>query len=689
MSERKLETESVARSSPDVVAEQIERLKGLFPEAVSEGKVDFEKLKATLGDVVDDGPERYSFAWAGKRDAVRLLQVPSRATLKPCPEESIDWESTRNLFIEGENLEVLKLLYKSYAGRVKMIYIDPPYNTGNDFVYPDNFADPLDPYLKLTGQKDAEGNLLTSNPETSGRYHSSWLSMMYPRLFVARQLLREDGMIVISIDDYEARNLRLLMDEVFGEENFIVQLVWEKGRKNDAKLFSVGHEYVVVYARSRATLRQIKTVWREEKLGAREIWEEYLRLREKHGPDDAAVETALTEWFRNLPSDHPSKKLARYHRVDRNGPWRDRDISWPGGGGPTYDVLHPITGKPCRVPERGWGFATAEEMQRQIRLGLVQFREDHSEPPFRKAHLKPVPDELPGDDLDGPVDDEEGPDGELAAQVMPSYLYKQSQVAVKYLRELMGAKVFDNPKDHEVLARLISYMTSPTDGDIVLDFFAGSAPTAHAVLDLARSSGGRRSFVLVQLPEPVNTISNSGRNALSSGLKTIADIGKERIRRAIGELKNEANGQEVLFKDREAPEDLGFRVFKLDESNFRQWRGVEDKDGEKYAEEMDLFTDPLLPGWRAEDVLWEVALKEGYGLSSTIEERTGITANRVWRVTDTDRGQSFHVCLDDKLKSASVKVLKLGKEDLFVCRDAALTDEQAANLALTCRLKTI
>ena len=213
MGKRKLKAESVPRTSPDLVSEQIDRLKELFPEAVSEGKVDFDELRATLGEIVDDGPERYSFTWAGKRDAVRLLQVPSRATLKPSPDESINWDVTKNLFIEGENLEVLKLLYKSYAGRVKMIYIDPPYNTGNDFIYTDDFTDPLDQYLAITGQKDADGNLLTSNPETSGRYHSAWLSMMYPRLFVARQMLSEDGVIFVSIDDHEVANLRMVMNE--------------------------------------------------------------------------------------------------------------------------------------------------------------------------------------------------------------------------------------------------------------------------------------------------------------------------------------------------------------------------------------------------------------------------------------------------------------------------------------------
>ncbi|PIP07888.1 MAG: site-specific DNA-methyltransferase, partial [Syntrophobacteraceae bacterium CG23_combo_of_CG06-09_8_20_14_all_50_8] len=231
-------------------------LKNLFPEIVSEGKIDFEKLRLALGDDVDSQAERYNFTWAGKRDAIRMLQTPSRATFIPCKEEFVNFDTSQNIFIEGENLEVLKLLYKPYFGRIKMIYLDPPYNTGNDFVYPDNFADPLDTYLRLTGQKDAEGNLLTSNPETSGRYHSAWLSMMYPRLFLARQLLRDDGVIFVSIDDHEVHNLRMLMNEVFGEENFVDNIIWKKrygGGAKEKHLVSV-HEYILFFAKNKELL---------------------------------------------------------------------------------------------------------------------------------------------------------------------------------------------------------------------------------------------------------------------------------------------------------------------------------------------------------------------------------------------------------------------------------------------------
>jgi len=331
-------TDEITLGSHDVLAERVNILHLEFPEVFTEGKIDFEALRHALGDEVATGRERYGLTWAGKAEAVRKIQTPSEATLMPDREESLEFDSTENLFIEGENLEILKLLQKSYHGRVKMIYIDPPYNTGNEFIYADNFREGIDDYLRYSGQVDAEGLKLSTNTEISGRYHSAWLSMMYPRLFLARNLLREDGVIFVSIDDHEVHNLRHLLDEVFGEENFIAELVWEKGRKNDARFFSVGHEYVAVYARSFATLRETGVVWREPHPGAQGIWEKYIALREKHGADDKAVQKALRAWYGGLPKGHPSKALSRYKWVDEHGPWRDRDISWPGGGGPTDPI---------------------------------------------------------------------------------------------------------------------------------------------------------------------------------------------------------------------------------------------------------------------------------------------------------------------------------------------------------------
>ena len=319
--------EKINLASLDVAADKRRLLRQLFPEAFTEStgaegkpaELDFEKLKAVLGEHVElatPGQERYGLEWPGKRDALKAVQAPSLATLIPAPEESVDWETTQNVFIEGDNLEVLKLLQKSYYGKVKMIYIDPPYNTGNDFVYPDNYAESLDTYLRYTGKIDDQGFKTTTNSKDSGRFHSNWLRMMYPRLYVAKNLLREDGVIFMSIDDNEVSNLRHVCDQIFGEENFLAQVVWEKSRKNDAKFISVGHEYLVCYARSQAYLREKKIIWREEKPGAREIWEKFVELRQKHGMVREKIEKDLSSWFTDLPKSHPSKKWSRYKRVD-------------------------------------------------------------------------------------------------------------------------------------------------------------------------------------------------------------------------------------------------------------------------------------------------------------------------------------------------------------------------------------
>jgi adenine-specific DNA-methyltransferase len=633
MAAGKRKTESVERATPDLVDEQVERLKEIFPECVAEGKVDFERLKATLGEIVDERPERYSFTWAGKRDAIRLLQVPSRATLNPCPKESVDWETTKNVFIEGENLEALKLLYKSYAGRVKMIYIDPPYNTGNDFIYPDNFADPLDTYLKLTGQKDADGNLLTSNPETGGRYHSAWLSMMYPRLFVARQLLNENGVVFVSIDSRELSNLIKLLDELFGEENSLGCLIWRKkeggGMADD--YFATEHEYVVVYRKSDSFM------WQDE---AQEADEADFKRSDDRGQYNLVK---LAKW---------GNTARREDRPSMYFPLTDPD------GKPNY----PVAPDGC---EGRWRMGK-ERIKQLLKDDLIEWvRKDGKWFPYEKIYFDP----------------QKG-----KAVKLRSILYDVGGTAAgsNELTGLFGKKdVFENPKPTALIKSFARWNLG--DGELLLDFFAGSCTAAQAVLDLNREDPGNRRFVVVQLPEPTSEDSPAHK----AGHDTIAEIAKERIRRVIKKLKDEAKGKKSLFKDRETPEDLGFRVFKLAESNYRQWRGVGERDGEMYAKEMDLFTDPLLPGWKPEDVIWEVALKEGYGLSSTVEEVQGIKGNRVWQVADHDRGQSFRICLDDKLKDATVVALKLSKDHLFVCRDVALTDQLAANLALQCRLKTI
>jgi adenine-specific DNA-methyltransferase len=672
---KKPKLQRVATESPNFQKELLQRLKHAAPEAFTDGKLDIEALRSLLGETVETAPERFTFTWPGKRDAIAMLQAPTRATLVPDRVASVDFDTAQHVFVEGENLEVLKILYRSYFGRVKLIYIDPPYNTGEDFVYPDNFADPLDHYLRLTGQMSVEGVYASTQTERGGRFHSSWLSTMYPRLSLARQLLKENGVILVSIDDHEVANLRRLMDEVFGEENFIGQMVWEKSRKNDAKLISAGHEYVLIYSKSVATLKAEKIVWREEKPGAKEIWDEYVRLRAAHGSDDKKIEADLSAWYSKLPKGHPSKKWARYKRVDKYGPWRDRDISWPGGDGPTYDVIHPKTGVACKVPERGWCYGNPSEMQRQIKLGLVEFRDDHTEPPFLKAHIKPVPEELLDDEASDTDEEAAESEEEFATQVRGTYFYKQSQVAVKYLRKLMGAKVFDNPKDHDELARLFKYMCGSEERPIILDFFAGSASSAEAVIRLAANGNPGIRFVAVQMAQVNEEKNKTGKAAIKAGYGTIADISRDRIRRVL--KLNDFRGKQ------------GFRAFKIAASHITAWKGVDEKTPEGLSKQLEAFQDTLVQGWKPEDVVWEAALREGYSLTANLEVFAGTKGGTFWRVTDTEKGQGFTVSLEDALSFDAIRALDLTKNDLFICRATALDDSLAANLALQCRLKVL
>ncbi|SOE81311.1 adenine-specific DNA-methyltransferase [Caballeronia arationis] len=680
------EAHSPETQSADLIADNIARLKSLFPELLTEGangaEINVDVLRQLVGDIAADGEEKYGLNWHGKRRARQMALTPSTGTLRPCVEDSVDWLTTKNLMIEGDNLEVLKLLQKSYAGQIKLIYIDPPYNTGSDFVYPDNFQDNIQNYLELTGQVES-GRKISSNTEASGRFHTDWLNMIYPRLKLSYNLLSIDGVILVSIDEHEITNLRRVMDELFGEENFISCLTWEKGRKNDAKFFSNGHEYVVVYAKSQGRLREIKTLWREEKPGARDIWEEYLSLRTKHGDKQDLIEKDLQAWYANLPKAHPAKKWSRYKRVDQHGPWRDRDISWPGGGGPRYDVLHPVTHQPCAVPERGWIYSTPEEMQRQIKAGLVEFRADHTEPPFRKAHIRPIPQEIELTEAVDEVEEDESEEDEeeqFATQVRGSYFYKQSQVSVKYLRTLLGKKVFNNPKDTDEIGRLIRYTTSDDPNAIVLDFFAGSGTTGEAVIRLNCDDGARRRYIMVQLPEPLDPTAKEQKVAAKfcdeiGRPRYITELTKERLRRASAKISAERP---------EWKGDVGFRVFKLDTSNIRAWNPNRDDLPKTLLD----HAEHILPDRTEADIVYELLLKLGLDLCIPMESRD-IAGKTVGSIG----GGVLMACLSEKITREDVEPLAQGivawhkelapaSDTTCVFRDNAFADDVAkTNLA--------
>ncbi len=573
-------------------AANIAALKSLFPAAVADDRIDFDILRQLLGDAVEEGDERYGLHWNGKRAARAFALTPATGTLRPDRDDGPDWDTTRNMVIEGDNLEVLKLLRRAYAGRVKLIYIDPPYNTGNDFVYPDDYRDTLGSYARLTGQRDGDGMALTSNGEGGGRFHTNWLNMMYPRLLLARDMLRDDGVILISIDDNELANLRLLMDEVFGAGNFVAVLVWEKTRKNDARLVSRGHDYIVAFARSRDTLHRQDIRWREAKPGAAEVQQEYRRLRTMFGDDDRAIERELARFYAGLHKTHPAKGLSRYKRVDRRGVWRDDNMSWPGGGGPSYDVLHPVTGLACAVPEGGWRYGSPDRMQEMIAAGRVEFRADHHEPPIRKTYLVSTSDTADPDDSD------------TAGQVAGSYFYRSAIQATNLMNDLFdGQQVFDSPKDIDVLSRWIAYAGGGSSDAIILDFFAGSGTTGHAVMALNAADGGSRRYVLVQLPEPLGPDTPSQRTAAAlcdrlGKPRTIAELTKERLRRA---------GAKLRAAHPDTAIDTGFRVYRLAPSNLKPW----DPAPADLVAAVEAAVDNILPGRSEDDLLVELMLRTG------------------------------------------------------------------------------
>lgn len=661
MTVQKIDAHSPEAQSADLKAENITKLKALFPELLTEGSkgvaINQDVLKQLVGDAtVTDADEKYGLNWHGKRAARQLALTPSTGTLRPCPEESVDWDTTQNLMIEGDNLEVLKLLQKSYAGKVKLIYIDPPYNTGEDFVYPDSFEDSISNYLELTGQVEA-GRKITSNTEASGRFHTAWLNMIYPRIKLARNLLQQDGYIVVSINDRELGHLRQIMNEVYGEENFISVLVYDRNRENDAKLVSNGHEYMVVYGKNKALLTELDVRLRAPKEGADEVKELFDRLRVEFNDDWSRVSEGLKSFYSTFEEDDPRLPLARFTKVDERGPYRDDgDPSWPGGGGPRFNVPHPMTGKSCKIPSRGWVWPTYERMKEEIDAGNIAFGKDETTIPSVRRNLF-----------------------EKNDQVMRSVQFSYAQKASQDFAEIFDGKViFQNPKSYCDMQKITEYFSR--DGDLVLDFFAGSGSTGHGVmLANAESLQGRR-FVLVQIPEPLvlenKDQSMAAQFCIDSGLPlNISEITKERLRRAAQKVAN-AN---PMFHG-----DLGFRVYKLDFSNIRAWNPSPDDLESSLLDHQE----HILPGRTESDVLTELLLKLGLDLCVPIEQQQidGKTVHSIG-------GGVLLACLAEHIERDEVEALAQGiiawhkalapaGDSTCVFRDSAFADDVAkTNLA--------
>ena len=554
--------------------ERLEALRLLMPEVFDEGYIDWEKLKATLGENVNFANERYVLNWAGKSEAFRVMQQPSRATLVPCREESVDFDNTQNIFIEGENMEVLKVLQKSYFGKVKMIYIDPPYNTGSDsFIYPDKFSESKEEYLRRVGDKNEEGymtrdGMFRKNAKENGQYHSNWLNMMMPRLYLAKSLLREDGVIFISIDDNEVHNLRLLMNEIFGEENFVAQFIWEKrlNRENRNEV-SVRHDYILCY--SKYTESDVRRIMQ-------------------------------------LPMN--KKAFSNYGNPDNDprGLWKSDPAHAQAGHGTKFQFYTLIApnGKQHELPSGRCWLYTKEVMDEAIRDNRIWFGKDGNGVPRIKTYLSAKERGLT-------------PETMLFAKDVST-----NEKAKNDLKGLFdGVAVFETPKPIELISILMQFALK--DG-IVLDFFAGSAATAHAAMQFNRD-GNNCQFICVQMDE----LCEESSEAYKAGYKTIAEISKERIRRAGAKIRKgieieqaKREGQLSFEEDQTmAMPDLGFKVFKLSDSNFKQWRDIQGSNKGEWQQQILNFLDPVTENATIDNMVYELLLKSGKDLNSTIEHK--------------------------------------------------------------------
>lgn len=607
MKETQLDGESL-----DIVSDNVSKLKEIFPEVITEDKIDFDKLKLILGSDIDTDSERYSFTWPGKTQAIKESQKQSTGTLRPCKEESKNWETTKNLYIEGDNLEVLKLLQKTYYNNVKMIYIDPPYNTGNDFVYKDNYNDNLTNYLEISAQI-GDGLRLTTNTETSGRYHTNWLNMMYPRLKLARNLLGENGIIFISIDDNELGNLTKICNEIFGEENFVSTIIWERAFSpvNLKKHFSPNHDYILCYARN--------------------------------------INSLVCNGFKRTDESND-----RYSNPDNDsrGPWASGDF----GVGPrieknVYEIVTP-SGRVVLPPSGKCWRVTKEKFNELVADNRVWFGEEGDNVPRLKRFLS-----------------------EVKQGITPMTVWKyedvgHSQEAKHKLKELFNGKAyFDYPKSVKLIKQMIELYTN--DNDIILDFFSGSATTAHAIFKYNIENNTNHRFILVQIPEETAEKSE----AYVDGYKNICEIGKERIRRA---------GDKIVQESRNKDLDIGFKVFKLDSSNLNKW----DPDYDDLEQTLLVSQDNFKSDRTQEDLIYEIMLKYGIDLTLPIEEYDA-GENKIYSIGFG----ALLICLDNKItKDITDYIIELASEDVsrVVFKDNGFaSDADKTNIKETLRTHNI
>ena len=634
--------EKLRMQSHDVISSNTQKIAQLFPNCVTEfinkdGKlvqgIDFEKLQIELGDeVIGENEERYQFTWPDKKKAIREANAPTTSTLRPFREESVDFDNTQNLYIEGDNLDVLKVLRETYLGKVKMIYIDPPYNTGNDFVYNDDFSLRKEDFEQISGLFDENGNQavdpMQRNTESNGRFHTDWLNMIYPRLKVAKDLLTEDGAILLHIDEHEVAILESVCKEIFGAHNYLGTIVWDKRNpKGVVAGVAYQHEYILAFCKN-ITEFSIRTPFLKEKENAKAMLSVVKDLIKKHNGVNNEVRLEYKEWIKKHKTELSGGELA-YSLIDENG-FIYRSVSMAAPDKPETrshrPLVHPLTGKPCPTPAKGWRYIDST-MDKLIELGKIEFGRDETTQPNQKYYLH-----------------------ENMTEAVSSLLYYGGADTALNLP-------FDNPKPVYVAQRLINSIAK--DDDIVLDFFSGSATTAHAVMKLNVEDGGNRKFIMVQLPEKTDEKSD----AYKAGYKNICEIGKERIRRAGKKIKEEAGLSAQNL-------DTGFRVLKLDSSNMEDVYYTPQE-----FELQSLFNENVKADRTNEDLLFQVMLDLGIELSASVKsEELKMKSGHTATIYNVDDGYLM-ATFDRDVDEATITEIAKRQPVYFVMRDASAASD--------------
>ena len=634
--EQNTNNHQLSGTSPNFRTDLAKKLEELVPEAIADGKVDVVKLKELLAEDAGEPNERFGLFWPGKKQALRAAQDPTTATLKPAKDESKDWDTTNNIFIEGDNLEVLKVLQKQYHNSIKMIYIDPPYNTGKDFVYPDNFKEGLQNYLEFSQQVDEGNKKISTNTETAGRYHSNWLNMMYPRLKLARNLLTDDGVIFISIDDAEQANLKKICDEIFGEGNFMGQMVWHARGRSKTPL-SIDHEYVFVYARHVSNIVPLF-----DTKGKEASWFGEPIERKYANPDNDP-----RGLWRDAQHTVTQKKAHYTYSVNRN----------------SGEIQTGVVNNKEWYGHRTWMYApnTIRELFCDNRLYFI----DNGDRLALKVKK---------------FQSEEESVTSLGGLIQRNDI--SSRHGSEEFDKIMGAGIFDYPKPTSFVMRFLRAATAKED--IILDFFAGSATTAHAIMQLNAEDGGNRKHIMVQLPEPTDEKSE----AFKAGYKKISDIARERINRAGEKIKADFADK---LAERETPLDVGYRTYKLADTNFTKWQSAPTGDLTELQARLDLMRESSNDNASEEDLLVEVLLKMGLPLTTRTKtvDIDGLHVHQVVAEGDSSEGQPvlyLNEHVKPTLEQLRAIITDLTPSKFVILDDAFQGDNQLkTNLVQTCK----